>query len=125
MKPGKADLLLDQIEIVEQPLAGRRHAASGFDRFRQQPGCLDQYLFVVGQSRQQAIRAACVRIPMHASEKLAVLFHLVAAEQLRPQRRLARIRQVSRPRPASRFPFVSYVSGNHEKLALRLRRSAA
>src|SRR6185312_8243541 len=113
-----------QVEIIQQPLASRRNAAFGFDRPRKQFACLDQYPFVAGQARQQAICASRTRIAVQAGKKLAMLFQLVGTVQLRPQRRFNAVWRLSRLRPASRFPLVPYVFGNHEKLASRLQRSA-
>ena len=44
--------------------------------------------FVLGEPRQQPVGRAARRQPVRGREALAVLLHLVGAEQLRPQRRL-------------------------------------
>ena len=83
---GRADLLLDQVEIVEQPFRGGRDAAVRRDRRGQQVADFDQDGFVLGQPRQQLVGAAR-RQPVRDREALAVLLHLIGAEQLRSQRR--------------------------------------
>ena len=82
-----ADLLLDQVEIVEQPFAGGRHAAVGRDRLGQLVEHPVQYFLVGGQPRQQLVRRAPAREDVRASEIPTVLLHLVGTEELRPQRR--------------------------------------
>ena len=84
---GRADLLFDQVEIVEQPFRGGRDAAVCRDRRGQQVANLDQDALVLGQPRQQLVGAAR-RQPVRDREALAVLLHLIGAEQLRSQRRL-------------------------------------
>ena len=85
---GRADLLFDQVEIVEQPFRGGRDAAIGRDRCRQQAANFDQDAFVLGQPCQQLVGRATRRQPVRDREVLAVLLHLIGAEQLRSQRRL-------------------------------------
>ena len=54
---GCADLLFDQIEIVEQPFAGWSQAAVCRDRGGQQIADTDQRAFVIGQARQKLVGA--------------------------------------------------------------------
>jgi hypothetical protein len=86
--PGRADLFLDQVEVVEQPFARRRDAQPRPDGRRQHVERADQHAFVlvepVEQSRARPRRAQGV----NAGEGPAVLLHLVGAEQLGAQRRL-------------------------------------
>ena len=83
-----ADLLLDQVEVVEQPLAGRRHAAAGRDRLGQLLENPAENFLVGGQARQQLVGSAFRRERMRLRQVPAVLLHLVGAEELRPQGRL-------------------------------------
>ena len=55
---GRADLLFDQVEVVEQPFRGGRDAAVRRDRRRQQVADFDQDAFVLGQPRQQPVGRA-------------------------------------------------------------------
>ena len=47
MSPGSPDLLFDQVEIVEQPFAGRRDAPVRFDGRGQKMAGFTQHLFVI------------------------------------------------------------------------------
>ncbi len=57
MPPGGANLLFNQIEVVEQPFPGRRNPAVCLYRLRQQIVDADQDAFILGQSCQKAIRS--------------------------------------------------------------------
>ncbi len=59
--PGGAHLLLDQVEVVEQPLGRRRHAALGGGGGGELRVDADQHALVVGQPRAAAGRAAARR----------------------------------------------------------------
>ena len=88
MPLGGADLFLDQVEVVEQPLAGRGDPAL-FGGYRGQPPAdTDQRVFVGRQAIQQAIRDASRSQPVRCRQRPAVLGHLVGAIQLRAQRRV-------------------------------------
>ena len=87
MVPGRADLLFDQVKIVEQPFAGRGDAAVCLDRRAEQVAGVAQNHFVFSQPREQLIGRAPVAQAVHAGQIPAVLLHLVGAEQLRAQRR--------------------------------------
>ena len=85
---GGADLLFDQVEVIEQPLAGRRDAVAGGSRRFQQIAGADQDRFVVAQPREQPVARACRAPPVRPRQGSAVLLHLVGAVQLRAQGRL-------------------------------------
>jgi hypothetical protein len=85
---GGANLFFDQIEVVEQPLAGRRDPAVRRDRRHEQRQTSIRVRFVLGQPRQKLVRRLSWRQLMRGRETLAVLFHLDGAEQFRAQRRL-------------------------------------
>ena len=66
---GRADLLLDQVEVVEQPFRGGRDAAVGRDRRGQQVADFDQDALVLGErasswsgARPGASRCASARL---------------------------------------------------------------
>ena len=88
MPLGRANLLLDQIEVVQQPFSGRRHPAVGFNRLQQQIADFDEHAFILCQARQELVRRVSGTHPMRTRQGLAVLLHLVVAEQFRSQRRL-------------------------------------
>ena len=83
---GRADLLFDQIEIVEQPFPGRRDPAALRGLLCQQAAHFDQGALVRRQPRQKPVRCAPRRQLVRGRERLAVQRHLVGAEQLGPQR---------------------------------------
>ena len=80
-----ADLLFDDIEIVEQPFPSRSHAPLFLDVFRQQAVYVPQHPLVFGQARQKTIVRACVCDLVHSGKDLAMLLHLRDAEKLRPE----------------------------------------
>ena len=88
MPLGGADLLFNQIEVVEQPFRRRGHPAIGGDGRGQQPAHVDQSALVGCQASQKVVRTMPVRQLVRRSKSLAMLFHLVGAEQLRSQRGL-------------------------------------
>ena len=83
-----ADLLADQVEVVEQPLARGYDPAVVFHRPGQQIARRDQHGFVVFEPREQSVSGFGVRQPVECGKRLAVLFHLIGAEQLRAERNL-------------------------------------
>ncbi len=87
---GGADLLFDQIQIVEQPFGGRGDAVLGDDRPSQLAAGLDQHHLVGIQSRQQLVCPPSRRDAVRIRQSCAVLRHLVGAEQLGAQRRFFR-----------------------------------
>jgi hypothetical protein len=84
----RADLLFDQVVVVEKPLARRRDPAIGGDRIHQQQAGRGEDILVLGQAGQESIRGVIRAERVPARQGAAVLLHLLAAEQLRPQRRL-------------------------------------
>ena len=89
-----ADLLLDQVVVVQQPFArGRDPQAPGLGCRHEVVG-LDQDLFVLGQSRQQPVLAVPRVEAMLVCQRPGVPLQLLAAEQLRPQRDAVRRRRV-------------------------------
>jgi hypothetical protein len=85
--PGGADLFFDEIEVIEQPFPGRRDALLRHDRRRQLVAGLDQHALVRRQARQQLVRYARRRQAVVGRQTDAMQRHLIAAEQLRAQRR--------------------------------------
>ena len=84
---GGANLLFDQIEIIEQPFPGRRDAAALRDRLGQLAAHSDQGTLVRCQPRQQPVRRAPRRQLVRGRKRLAMQLHLVGAEQLASERR--------------------------------------
>ena len=87
--PCRADLLLDQVEVVEQPLPGRRDAPVVVHGLRQQRPHGGEQRLVLREALQEGVRAARRAQPMGGGQYLAVQRHLLAAEQLRAQRRFS------------------------------------
>jgi hypothetical protein len=88
MPLGGTNLLFNEIEIVEQPFPGWRDLATLRNNRRQQVAHFDQCAFVRRQPTQQPVRRAPRRQPVRPGKRLAVLRHLIGAEQLRSQRGL-------------------------------------
>ena len=84
--PGRADLLLDQVEVVEQPLARRRDSAVAVHGFGEQRPDGQQHRLVLRQPRQQPVRSMLRAQPVRGGQHSSVLHHLLAAEQLRAKR---------------------------------------
>jgi hypothetical protein len=87
MPLGRADLLLDQVEIVEQPLRGGGDAQVRGDVGGLSFADVREDAFVRGEARQQPVAGAARREPVRGRKALAVLLHLVGAVELRSQRR--------------------------------------
>ena len=83
---GGADLLFDEIEIIEQPFPGRHHPAALRGRRRQQFAHVDQGAFVLCQPSQEPVRCLPGNQPVRGRERLAVQRHLIGAVQLGAQR---------------------------------------
>ncbi len=83
---GRADLLFDEIEIVEQPFPGRHHPAALRGRRRQQLAHFNQGAFVVCQPRQEPVRRLPGNQFVRGRKRLAMQRHLIGAEQLGAQR---------------------------------------
>ena len=86
MPLGGADLLFDQVEIVEQPLAGRRDPALLAGHGSQQLADADQLAFVRGQTPEQAVPFVTGSQPVRRRQRLAVLRHLIGTVQFGTQR---------------------------------------
>ena len=85
--PRGPNLLLDQVVVVEQPLAGGRDAPIVVHRLRQERADGGEEGLVLRQPNQECVRAAPRAQPVRGGQHLSVLRHLLAAEQLRAQRR--------------------------------------
>ena len=96
MALGGADLFFDEVEVVEQPLAGGRHAALQLGVAHQARPHGHQHLFVHRQPRQQAVTRARRGQFVRSGQALAVLRHLVGGEELGTQRRFVGIRRRAR-----------------------------
>jgi hypothetical protein len=92
------DLLLDQIEVIQQPLGGRGDRPVWINRKR--PAIkIAQDFFVPNEARQQPIRGVALGHPVQSSNYSGVTLKLLGTEQFCPKRRLSQSR---RPR---RLPF--------------------
>ena len=87
-----ANLLFDQVEIVEQPFPGRRDRLAGGERRLQQLAGRHQDAFVLGQALEQPVAARTQAAPrpqlVRARQGLAMALHLVGAVERRAQRGL-------------------------------------
>ncbi len=88
-----AYLFLDEVEVVEQPFAGRRDRPLQLGQARQLRRDVGQHRPVRRKARQQAVGGTGEDELVRRREALAVLRHLVGGEQLRSQRRLFGARQ--------------------------------
>ena len=86
MALGGADLFFDEVEVVEQPFAGRGHAAIRLGVAREQRADLDQHLLVRRETSQQPIGRAPSDQLVRDRQLTAVLRHLIGGEQLGSQR---------------------------------------
>ena len=80
MALGGANLLLDQVKIIEQPFPGRRNwpiCRNGRGELFANPY---KYFFVVGQPCQQLIAGTQWGELVRARQRLAVLLHLVGTQ---------------------------------------------
>ena len=96
MQPRQADLLLDQIKVIQQPFASRGDAPALGLRAGHQIVGLNENLFVVRQPQQQPIRPVFRVDPMLSRQRDSMPAQLLAAEQLGAQGRLARSRAQTR-----------------------------
>ncbi|HYL17960.1 MAG TPA: hypothetical protein VEV20_04735 [Burkholderiales bacterium] len=95
MSPGGANLLFDQIEIVKQPLGGRRNPPIRLDHCGQELAGFVEDSFVVRQSGQKTVgRAPRIQL-VRSGKPPAVLLHLIGTEQFRTQWRLFIIARVA------------------------------
>ena len=85
MPLGSADLLFDQMEVVDQPFAGRR------DALIRRQGSVSRLhtsisMFSLSASRASSESRVRPRTDLvRGGERLAVLLHLIGAEKLRSQ----------------------------------------
>ncbi len=118
MALGRADLLLDQVEIIVQPLACRCQQLIRRYCLGQYAADIEQLSFVLIQAGQKLIRAAAGRQLVRGRQNPAVQFHLVRAEQLRSQRKLfaqgSRLSDITKPaRNGAHYPGNTPVPGIH------------
>jgi len=85
---GGAHLFLDQVEVVEQPFAGRRDRAAGGDGGLQHLAGGNQHAFVLGQAPQEEVPGTSRAQSVRSRQRLAMALHLVCAIELRAQRGL-------------------------------------
>ena len=103
--PGGAHLLLDQVEVVEQPFGGRRHAPFGGRGAGELSVDAGQHALVVGQPGEQPVGQRPVGDAVGGRQPLGMLRHLVGAVELGAQRLVvAGQLAVSRLRPQPAEP---------------------
>ena len=88
--PDRADLLFDQVEIVQQPFGGRFDTAVLSVGRRHQIIRLDQHPLVLVQSRQQFVASSPHSQLVRRRDRLGMPFQLIDAEQFRSQRLFVR-----------------------------------
>ncbi len=86
MPLGGAYLLLDQVEIIEQPLASRSDPAARAHRGGEQVAGVDEHCLVGCQPWQQRVGSAPRCQLVCRRQRPSVLLHLVGTEQFRAQR---------------------------------------
>ncbi|MNV07011.1 hypothetical protein D3C71_974200 [compost metagenome] len=89
MALGQADLLFDQVEVVQQPFVGGGELAVLLHGFDQQRAGLGQQGLVFIQARQQLVLRAEGAQHVRLGQRPAVRFHLHGVEQFRAQWRFA------------------------------------
>jgi hypothetical protein len=82
----RADLLFDEIEVVDQPFGGRRVAAILDERRVDEVVRLGDDPFVVVQSRQQSVGFGAGRKSMTGRGDKCLVAELIEAIELRSQR---------------------------------------
>ena len=80
MSPRQSNLFLDQIEIVEEPLAGGCDPSIGFGGIIQQRVNTVQYVFVVVEASEQRAGRTFGTSFVGAGKSFAVLPHLIGTE---------------------------------------------
>ena len=86
--PRGADLLLDQVEVIEEPLGRRRDLAATPYGIGDEDIRIAQRILVVGKSIEQRVTATVPELHLvPARDRARVPFELTNAEQLRTQRR--------------------------------------
>ncbi len=89
MQARGADLVVNQVQVVEQPFARGCNPMPSLDRIREQRATVAQDTFVIRQASQQAVGTFAGRDCVFASNNPPVFFHLLRAEQLGAQRCIA------------------------------------
>ena len=98
--PRRANLLLDEVEIVEDPLRCRRDATAALDGFGNQLVRVAEHDLVCGPSWQQSINVAAPRFHhVVRRQRFGMLFQLADAQQLGSQRLF--VRRLTVPIPPS------------------------
>ena len=88
VEPRRADLLLDQVIVVDEPLGRRRDLATAPDRIADEPIRVAQRQLVVAQARQQPVVArGSGRDLVPAGDAPRVALELRDVEELGPDRR--------------------------------------
>ena len=120
MPLGRGDLFFDQMEVVEQPLAGRGDPVVRRYRGGQLFADLDQHGFVRGQPREEPVPRTTRRQPMRGRERLAVPLHLLGAEQFRAKRQLLTGRLVRQTAGAQTSPELRQMPKNRRAARHRI-----
>jgi hypothetical protein len=83
--PRRANLLFDQMKIVEEPLGSRRNAATALDGIGHKLIGITEQGLIVCQSRKQSVGPARPR-PDHVlhRQRSSMLFQLADTQQLCP-----------------------------------------
>ena len=87
MPLGRTNLFFDQIEVIEEPFPGWRDTAFFLNGSSQKLAGFDEEVFIFSQPREKLVLSAFLAQLMRAGKRLAMLLHLVGAEQLQAQRR--------------------------------------
>ena len=98
---GRPHLFLDEVEVVEQPFAGRRDAANRIGAAREQRTTVCDDPFVVAEPGQQVVTAASSSQLVPGCQVAAVLLHLLGREELGTQRCLVDAVRGAGDRPAT------------------------
>lgn len=86
---GRANLIFNKIEVIEQPFPGRRNTAGCLNSLSQEIADFEQHAFIISQPRQKPVLCMFQPQLVLTRQGLAMLLHLITAEQFRPQRRLS------------------------------------
>ena len=86
MEPSHPNLLLNEMEVVHQPLSGGRHMPSLGDCEGDQVESLDEDSLIVRQARQEAVGAALAPGLVPAGQRLRVTAELGDVEELGAER---------------------------------------
>ena len=92
MPPCGADLLFDQVEIVEQPFGRRRHPPALLQCRRHQIICVNECAVIFIEARNELVGRSSGGKCLLAGKFDRVLLELFGAEQFRAERRINRRR---------------------------------